>query len=158
MRSWFEGKPAIRFGLLIVCIDLALLVVFTGVIMFLTSSSKEEQADLVSRYPDEEARTADVIEREEAVNPSPTITAPKDSLAVLVPTKATNIAQEPTSAPVVASDEQQATTEEPLSTDDAETAAITEEDVDFPEKPLEEEQVEEVADARAGADVYGRAW
>ncbi len=177
VRSWLEGKPTLRFGLGIVCIGLAVLVAFAGITLILSSSSKVEQQDLVSRYPDEETPTTSVGTRPDSpglvyegstARSTPVFEQKLIAAAVVVPssttTKVNNVAQEPPSAPTLGVNERQATTAEPLATAaeplssaDELTFPMSEGDLCFSEELLEEEQPEEVVEARAGKDVYARA-
>ena len=207
VRSWLEGKPTLRFGLVIVCIGLAVLVVFAGVTVILSSSSKVEQEDLVSRYPDEEITTTDASTRADSpgsiyegsiARSTPAFEQKPIAAAVVVPSSTTTkadkrdvraqdrlsprgrgrgargnhhfsrrnaVAQEPSSAPTLGVNERQATTAEPLATAaeplssaDELTSPMSEGDLGFSEELLEEEQPEEVVEARVGEDVYARAW
>ncbi|HZB84736.1 MAG TPA: hypothetical protein VE288_18030 [Rubrobacteraceae bacterium] len=86
--------------------------------------------------------------------------------AVVVPSSTTTkankrdaVAQELFSAPTLGINERQATTAEPISSADEITSPMSEEDLGFSEELLEEEeQPEEVVEARVGEDVYARAW
>jgi hypothetical protein len=159
----------------IVCIGLAVLVVFSGITLILSSSSKVEQADLVFRYPDEETTTTSVSTRADSpglvyegstARSTPVFEQKPIAAAVVVPSSTTTkankrdaVAQELFSAPTLEINERQATTAEPISSADEITSPMSEEDLGFSEELLEEEeQPEEVVEARVGEDVYARAW
>jgi hypothetical protein len=201
VRSWLEGKPTLRAGLVIVCVGLAVLVVFAGITVILSASSKVEQEGLVSRYPDEETPTTSVSTRADSqglvyegsiARSTPVFEQPPIAAAVVVPSSTTieankrnvraqdrlsprgrgrgasgdhhfsrrdAVPQEPSSTPTLGVNERQATTAEPISSADELTSPMSEEDLGFSEELLEEEeQPEEVVEARVGEDAYARAW